>query len=435
MKCMIITHLPMSYKSNTGKTLASMFSCWSRDDLSQIYINDVSRDYELCSSFFLIDEKKMLKKTISLNVTIGEEMFMDSQSFTVAPTLKMNSNIKFIISRMNVILLWRNFAWCNKKWKSNELDSWVKKNKPDVIFLIPGYIMGLVDCALYIAEKYNLPVATFVMDDYFIRETSINPFANMLNALLNKKYRELIEKADLHYVIGEKMADAYNREFSCKHIPIMNWVDTNKIYSKKVMVGKCVRLAYFGGLGIGRFASICQIAEVVGDLNLSGRRVFFELYTKNLTESEIKRFESNEGCRYRGYVIGSKLDKAMDETDILVHIESFSRRYKKILSTAVSTKIPEYMNSGRFIFVYGPEYSESIRIIQQNNCGIGVTQKDNESIKYAINRIINDKDLYYEYVRNAKQFAKEKFSVYKNSRRLKKQIYHMKETYVQQVEE
>ena len=47
-KGLIIQNNPFSTKTGNGKTIASMFSKWNKENIAQIYVSDLAPDYDIC---------------------------------------------------------------------------------------------------------------------------------------------------------------------------------------------------------------------------------------------------------------------------------------------------------------------------------------------------------------------------------------------------
>ena len=60
MKVLIISHNPLCTYNAMGKTLASLFSRFSREELCQLYIYPSYPDMDLCSSYFRVTDKEVL---------------------------------------------------------------------------------------------------------------------------------------------------------------------------------------------------------------------------------------------------------------------------------------------------------------------------------------------------------------------------------------
>jgi len=65
--------------------------------------------------------------------------------------------------------------------------------------------------------------------------------------------------------------------------------------------------------------------------------------------------------------------------DVLVHVESFFEEDSARTRLSISTKIPQYMASGKAILAYGPSDLTSLRYINRNRAGVVFTDEGNIS--------------------------------------------------------
>ena len=85
--------------------------------------------------------------------------------------------------------------------------------------------------------------------------------------------------------------------------------------------------------------------------------------------------KSTEGIAYKGYIEATEVKKKILESDILIHTEDFNKENIQKVKYSVSTKIPDYLASGRLLIAYGPEEIESNEYIKRNEAGIVVNSE------------------------------------------------------------
>ena len=81
---------------------------------------------------------------------------------------------------------------------------------------------------------------------------------------------------------------------------------------------------------------------------------------------------------------GSRLSQAIREADVLVHVESDDPASVAVTSLSVSTKIPEYLVSGRSILAVGPRGLASIDYLEDHRAALVVEPQDPEGLDTAI---------------------------------------------------
>ena len=84
-------------------------------------------------------------------------------------------------------------------------------------------------------------------------------------------------------------------------------------------------------------------------------------------------------------------------------VESFKNKYKNIARLSYSTKISDYLYSGKCIFVYGPKDIAPIDFFIKNNAGI--VASDSNELKMKLNDLLNE-NLLNTYSKNAQRCAR-----------------------------
>ena len=58
-KGLIIQNNPFSTKTGNGKTIASMFSKWNKENIAQIYVSNLEPDYDICEKYYQIQKSEV----------------------------------------------------------------------------------------------------------------------------------------------------------------------------------------------------------------------------------------------------------------------------------------------------------------------------------------------------------------------------------------
>lgn len=390
-KCLIIMHNPIGNQTGNGKTVKSIVSRFDANDIAQIYMTGQKVDSDFCGSCVQISEKNQFLfclKKIKTNIVCSNTRKSEQSNYISTNKMK---RICSSLSRSGIVLYLRNLFWKSNRWKSRELLEFVDDFNPDIIFIVPGYISGLMDCAIYFSKKYNIPMVSFVTDDYYSSKNKygLNIIKNYVYSRLRHKYCELLDVSKYDYIIGDNMRKLYCDEFKKQFGVIMNCVPSLQIQGKNFQNNKFV---YIGSLGLGRDEQLLKIAKAIDEINKKMNGICMEIYTPDSVEDEvINKFKTVKSCAFCGSVHGEKLIEVINNAEYLILTESFDEKYKIILETAMSTKVPEYLSSGRTIFCYGPAYSGSIEYIFNNKLGYCVTVPQFDVLCSSIESIVGDK--------------------------------------------
>lgn len=409
-KGLIIGRNPINLTTGNGKTVATFLRRFDSDCLANLYVTNLPTDMKICKRYFRIDEKDIL------NVP-----FFESKTGVVKENLVLcekgifheNSIIKAVKSILNakVFLLLRSMLWKKEKWLSKELKQWIDDFSPDFLFYDVGNLPYEYDKIIELKKMKKIPLIIYISDDYVYDSTSSIGWKGLYYKRMRKSFKNLSEQADLCIVISEAMKHKFEKRVDCKMLVAMNGPDKlQDCMSRKNDLEKNL-LVYAGNVGLGRWKILLNVNAALEKLQKEGLNFKLNIYSSFLIPKGKKKEMEKKGlATCCGSVFGDELNKVRADADILLHVESFDKKYQTILSTALSTKIPEYMMLGRPILVIAPDYAEAGNFLKRNMFGTVVNTKNKNGIAEAIRSIIQDKDRIMAMSEQAQVYAFEKMS-------------------------
>lgn len=276
----------------------------------------------------------------------------------------------------------------------------IKDFNPDVIYTLGGAIKTL-KTANTISELFNIPIVLHHMDDIISTKYTGWMIEKPARRMLLNAYGQTFNNSVVNIAIGPKMAEEYTVRFGLPHVWAMNCVDKIKTEIYKPQ-SKTVFM-YAGGLHSGRWKSLQTIARCISQLSCRGHDVELHIYT---SLRDIK--EHGDALRILAvkrllHIPHDQIDKHLALSDVLVHVESFETKYRNSVRLSMSTKIPEYLSSGRALMYYGPQEIASFTYIQQNEVGWCA---DNENDLYRVlEEAIIEINKRKEFASNAQKVA------------------------------
>lgn len=261
--------------------------------------------------------------------------------------------------------------------------------KPDVIFTCGA--SGLVlKSALKLSQRYNAPIILMLMDDWpetIYRKSILSaPFRIASMRIL----KQCCEHSFESFAISEALADKYHRKYEIPFLPLMNPAmhieDSVILPENDTMV-----FIYAGALSLNRWKSLLDIARLLHEANDAGMKNIFNLYVPPNSVDEFTARFSPFNVRLHAYVPVDKVYDVYKESDVLVFTESFDESVRKFTSLSLSTKIPEYMGSGRPILAYLPHELHSAEYINSRKAGL--VCKNISELEKGITQILTDKAL------------------------------------------
>ena len=419
-KILIVSHNPLSNSQSNGKTISSILSCFKKTDLAQLYFTLDVPDYDVCENFFRITDVDILKNFLLMNKNVGNiitekySLKNKEEKKGYHKNLFYNFIRKLFVSKISIMTSIRDFVWQNSDFYSKKFEEWIDKFNPDVVFFQSSNCCFAFEFVLKICKKRGIRVMIETTDDY-LSYKKLNLFYNYNVYKLRRCYKELNKYCDLILPISDDMKEYYQRMFPNNYYTVMNSVTFNN--KKNEQDNKIDKFLYAGNLALGRWKVIYNLAKAVNSIESN---IKIEVYSIDPPSQKIiNKLNEFECCKY-GYSLNKEeLTKKIEESDVLLHVESFSKSNRHLTKYSISTKIPELMNSGKKIFAIGPNDISSIKYLLKTKTGFVLCTNKNKEIVNGIKEFskINKFD---DYISNCKKIVSENHDIKKVQKYIKK---------------
>ena len=105
------------------------------------------------------------------------------------------------------------------------------------------------------------------------------------------------------------------------------------------------------------------------------------------------------------------MNREVEVADVLVHVESDDPEVLQNTRLSVSTKIPEYLSSGRLVLGFGPLNVASLALLKKYSLGVVVDSSTSEDwIEEQLCQLWN-RDVFEASLRSAREFMKTTLNV------------------------
>ena len=187
------------YKKNApSRAFESYFSNWPRHSIAQIFSNPQQPFKGHCNTLFQVTDKMLLKRWFNSKSHVGKVYHFDKLTAegSQAPSKDhTNSIISMLYSagakHTPLTHLLRALLWKKNFWCTDELNIWLERFNPDCVFLSFSDDFFILDIAMYVAEKFDIPIVSTISDDYYFNDRkSISP----LYYIYRVKYKKLVNK-------------------------------------------------------------------------------------------------------------------------------------------------------------------------------------------------------------------------------------------------
>lgn len=418
MKVLIISHNPISTQSNMGKTFRSLFHQFDREELCQLYIYPVVPNEDRCASYYRVTDKDVLKALIRFQKPGGEmlaeRISADHGLYEVPEDQALYKSRK---NKTALRRLLRDIAWKLAPWYNSSLKAWLEREKPECIFVAPGVAKFLYDIALRIAKERNIPIVTYICDEYYFVKKPKQWLDVLRLKLLQRKMEKLFNHTRHLVVISEELRQAYAKRFG---------VDTTVIMTGAAIdvagVGKTCdqprNVCYFGNIRCNRYTTLAQIGQALDKMNrVYGEDYRLKIYTAEKDPEILQVFDGINSVERCGFVSGEAFDRAFREADVLVHTEAFDDASIDFTQHSVSTKIADSLASGIPLIAYGPEQISSMAHLLRHQCAVTAVSQD--GLQAMLEKALRDKSARDDVVKRALSVAAECHDMNHNSDRFR----------------
>lgn len=405
MKILIISHNSISTGTNMGKTMLSLFSSIEKNEICQIYVSDDTPDVDKCSSCFRITDKDALKSIFFRN-RCGEETH-----FIAKTKIERKTPLIYKKRKEPVIRLLRDVIWSASNWYNSALKKWICKEKPECIFLVPGYGKFIYNIALKISRDYDIPIVTYICDDYYFTRKPTDVLGRVYWMLLRKKIKQTMEKNVCVIAICQEIKTLYEKEFGVKSKVCM----TGASFKEAVRTNaERQDISFFGNISNNRYFALKEVAKEVRGFS---DNILVNIYTPNRYSEYFDTLMQEPNIRIKGFVSEAEMKEEMGKAKFLLHVESFDEKNRDLIKHSVSTKIADSLVSGIPLIAYGPEEISSIKHLIRNDCAFVATSKS--QLKQVLESALYDEKKIKEIMCNATKTGIKYHDTEKNSKELR----------------
>lgn len=419
MKVLILSHNPITTYDAMGKTMASLFAKFRKEELCQLYIYPTIPDVDFCDSYYRITDKDVLNSYLKFSVKGREikENEIDVNAHSMFENPEDEAKYRNRKNKTALRMISRDLMWFFSNWYNNNLKKWLKSQKPTCVFVAPGTAKFLYNMALRISKNLNIPIVSYICDEYYFVRNPKGALENIRVYSLRKKIKKLMCKTSHIITICDSLKKLYSKEFNVPATVIMT--GTNYSIAENARKTENPKsLTYMGNIRCNRFNSLIEVGKSLQELNSEMKTDFsINIYTAEKDKTIISMFNGIETIKLCGYVSGEEFDKVFHSAQILLHTEAFDEKSIDLVKNSVSTKIADSLASGICLFAYGPENIASMKHLIDNKSAIFATQR--EDLKNMLETVFFDANARENTCENALKTAE----LFHNSDQNSKKLY------------
>lgn len=419
-RVMVFSHSGFSDSDANGITMKNLLSAFSPEEKAEFYQDVQPADFSAAHRCFRVTDSQMMKALLGKK---SRHIFkLDPSEKQEISEKKSGGTPKKIPvwlkkQKYNFTLKWlREQLWGISPWGHRALRKWMDEFAPEVLVYMVGESVYLDKLVLKTCRRYQIPLVLYngeafrIIDlksrhglerAYYRRVEKLYEKLNAAAAMVIYNCRMLQEDYEARYPRVGKPLVAYNSA-PCDH----------GAYEPR----EDVKITYFGNLGVGRSDMLLQVAAVLGRID---PRLRLDIYGNALPENA-RRFEERENIRYHGFVDAQTLHGIVEESDILLHVESFDEDIIPKLKYAFSTKIAQCLCAGRCFVSYAPRGTASSRYLAEAEGALLIS--DERELEQWLQKLVENKELRREFAEKAARTGEENHKMEATAARVKREM-------------
>jgi hypothetical protein len=371
LRKVLIINAQSIYKNNaTGITMRSIVSQLPCENVLELFRDET---HNKVNTRFPFQSVQLPPKAMPLNYIVRKAMHLDNyyeveldKQDSVIETGGCKNTLTSILRVASKAILENTMIFAPKNFLE-KIDAF----KPEIIYTM-GSSFYVHKWVLFFQKRYRCPVVMHYMDNW--RQTQYLQDRKLfwINRKLEHQLAKIENNMEYGLTISTHMAKAYRDKYKHSYLALMNTVSNMQVNQVK---HEKLQLVYAGGLHLGRDAQLLDLENAISDSNDLKETIRLIIYT---SKSNIKRYSSLFNGRYtefREALPHEQVSLVYEQADVLIHVESFDSRIIEYTKYSLSTKIPEYMASGKPILCYAPDNIASFQYVEKTKTGICVNSR------------------------------------------------------------
>lgn len=251
--------------------------------------------------------------------------------------------------------------------------------------------LRILKTVLFFAQRYNISIAAHFMDDWPATIYTTSVLSRWANKKVEQQIRRCLSLSNCSLAISEYMAEEYQRRYRTQFTWASNSVDIPESTYSTPDDDRFV-LVYCGGLHLNRWKSLKVVAEALERLKEQGYNVSLEIYTSEEHRLAFQpQMKSLPIIKWKGQVRPDQVSEVLRSATALAYVEAFDEHVVNYVRYSFSTKMSEYLASGRPILAFAPLTISSTRYLQKY--GVGIVANTPEMLDQHLHTLIVDAEL------------------------------------------
>lgn len=398
-KVLVCTVIPFS-DNGLQHSLADMFSCWQKENLSMVYARAELPDTKCCDTFFRINENKVIKSVFNRKIKTSSRVSNvarqrdNGEIKEVEAEKKRYSNVSSV--KRKFLVYAREIVWKLGKWKTPELEAFLDEVSPDVVFVQLLKDVYMLRLQRFIADYTGKPVVCYIADDTVtFEQVGKAPLARLKRFFAIRHSKYLMSKSKKVFVMAPKAQRELKELYGVDCDILTKSIDFSHVEFKAQKPKLPLKMVYTGAMTIGREEALANIARAVAAVNEGEEKIVFEIYSGDTPCKKYSELFNSGGCHFCGRVGHDRVLEIQKGADILVYAESLKKNYSRIARLSFSTKLTDYFAGGKCIFALGSKDIAPIEYLQSEDAAVVIASYG--EIESKLKELCDNPELVSEY--------------------------------------
>ena len=388
-----------AWNSKVGSTWPDLLKFYPKEYITNICIRDEIPDSDVASRYFSISENRVLKSIFNRKIKTGREVYAQISTDENQDLAAHNERYqKMRQKRRFSLLMARELAWKIGKWKTKELNDFIDSSNPDIILYSMSVYVHYSRVIRHAIKRTGARAIGYIWDDTFTYKQSDELGYKIYRFFQRRALKKIAKLSDNFFAISDMTKKEADEFFGIDSVILTKPLcrEPKVDYTDFEMPVKAV---YTGNLAIGRDKSLVRIVKAAKNINSNGVKIRFDIYTNTLLSDEIKKELNCDYSELHDAVPQKEVFEIQRNSDLMLFVEDIDGPDARVARLSFSTKITDYLSSGKCIFAVGYKETAPMQYFIKNDAAV-IADNDKE-IEEKLSMLVNNPELLVKYAENA----------------------------------
>ena len=401
MKILLLLSESWNDKTAPNNNLTNWFLNFPNVEIWTISGNGQLPENRCCKDYFQVSENGMLKSIFTGNKVGKTYHFADYPQDETKGKMLQKKKVKSIFSN-EAARLCRDFVWRYGRYDVEALKKFISDCQPDIILTQRRGSVKMCRLEQLVMSFTDAPMVAYTGDDeYSLQQFSFSPIFWIRRFWVRKWLKKMIPQYRLFYCQSERQMKEFAKEFGVemKFLVKCGDFEKEKIHQQ---VGQPIQLVYAGKLYCNRWKTLAILVEEIEKVNAKydKEKVKLNIYTTDrITKKQNQMLNNGTSSIIHGAVPGSELPKIYNNSDVVLHIESFDLKNRLLTQDSFSTKVMDCLASGCAVMAICWKGHAAYQYLEKKDAALVADSR--EKIRLLLERMVSNVNVILEYSQKA----------------------------------